>query len=372
MVATGHVQIIGDDGSTQFADRLQLDKDMNEGFASGFSTRLEEHVQIAASGATRKDRDVTILDHVIYTPCETCTAEGAHAPTWSIRARRVVEDHRRKTLTFRDAVIEVKGHPVLYLPMLIGADPTSARKSGFLLPTINFSGERGFSYQQPYYQVISGSQDITISPQVNSKVNPFLNIDYRKRFYSGVIDIRAGATYDKDFTSGGDRFGTATARSYILGSGVFRIDPKWIWGFTAERASDKLIFDKYSIGDAFIDRGLYASDDRRLISQVYAVRQDNTSYLSVAAINVEGLRANDLQSTFPTVAPLIEARFEPSRSILGGRLRDRTPAPWRSPAVRSFPPRSLSTAEAFRPRRIVGRPDRSIGNARSPCATACA
>ncbi len=321
VVATGHVEVIADDGSTQFADTLSLDKAMNEGFASGFSTRLRDHVQIAAARAARQSRDVTVLDHVIYTPCVTCQANGSRQPTWSIRARRVVEDKRRKTLVFHDAVIEVKGQPVFYLPYLAGADPTAERKSGFLLPLVTFSGERGFSYQQPYYQVISPSQDITVSPQINSKVNPFLNLDYRKRFYSGVLDIRAGATFDRDFTSGGAKFGPDTTRSYILGSGVFRLDPAWIWGFTAERTSDKLIFDKYSIGDAFIDRGLYAADDRRLISQIYAVRQDNLSYLSAAAINVQGLRANDLQSTFPTIAPLIEARFEPRQAILGGRLR---------------------------------------------------
>ena len=322
VVATGHVQIIADDGSAQYADKLALDKDMNAGFAIGFSTRLQEHVQIAAAGATRRNRDVTVLTHVIYTPCEICKAGGAtRPPTWSIRAKRVVEDKRRKTLVFHDAVIEVRGQPVFYLPVLAGADPSAERKSGFLLPFITYSGERGLSYQQPYYLVISPSQDITISPQINSKVNPFLNIDYRKRFYSGILDVGAGATYDRDFTSGGTKFGPDTARSYILGSGVFRLDPSWIWGFTAERTSDKLLFDKYSVGDAFIDRGLYASDDRRLISQLYTVRQDNLSYLSVAAINVQGLRANDLQSTFPTIAPLIEARFEPKEDILGGRLR---------------------------------------------------
>ena len=322
VVATGHVQIIGDDGSAQFADALTLDKDMNAGFASGFSTRLQEHVQIAASGATRRDRDVTVLDHVIYTPCTICKTGGSsRPPTWSIRAKRVVEDKRRKTLVFHDAVIEVRGQPVFYLPVLAGADPGAERKSGFLLPFLTYSGERGLSYQQPYYQVISASQDITISPQINSKVNPFVNVDYRKRFYSGILDIRGGATYDRDFTSGGTKFGPDTARSYILGSGVFRLDPTWIWGFTAERTSDKLLFDKYSVGDAFIDRGLYASDDRRLISQLYTVRQDDLSYLSVAAINVQGLRANDDQSTFPTIAPLIEARFEPRQTILGGRLR---------------------------------------------------
>lgn len=320
-VATGHVQIISDDGTAQFADKLSLDKDLQEGFATGFSSRLTDNVQIAAASAHRITGRLTELDHVIYTPCETCGVGGVKTPTWSIRARRVIEDKRKKTLTFHDAVIQVKGQSVFYLPILASADPAADRKSGLLLPIITISGERGLSYQQPYYQVITHSNDITISPQINTKVAPFLNLDYRQRFYSGLMDIRAGFTYDRDFTSGGDKFGPDTFRSYILGSGVFQLSPHWIWGFTAERTSDKLIFDKYNIGDVFVDRGLYAADDRRLVSQLYAVRQDDRSYLSIAAVNVQGLRANDLQSTFPTVAPLVEGRWEPNGDILGGRLR---------------------------------------------------
>ena len=332
VTARGHVTILNPDGTSQFADAITLDKDMSEGVTLGFSTRLQDHVKIAAASATRQSDQVTELDRVIYTPCDVCADGGQGKPTWSIKARKVIEDRKRQTVYFQDAVIQVKGVGVLYLPAFWTADPTAARKSGFLLPVITISGERGVSYQQPYYQVISPSQDITLTPQINTKVNPFLNIDYRKRFYSGVLDIRAGYTYDRDFTSGGDKFGALTSRSYILGSGIFNIDQNWLWGFTAERASDELIFDKYSIPNVFTnqgltDRGLYAADDRRLISQIYAVRQDQLSYLSVAAISVQGLRAptattpGDDQSTFPTVAPLIEGRYEPAGDVLGGRLR---------------------------------------------------
>ncbi|MEO8926194.1 MAG: LPS assembly protein LptD [Caulobacteraceae bacterium] len=326
VTARGHVIILNPDGTSQFAAAITLDKDMSEGVALGFSTRLQNQVKIAAASATRQSDQVTELDRVIYTPCAVCADGAQGAPTWSIKARKVIEDHKRQTVYFQDAVIQVKGVGILYLPAFWTADPTAARKSGFLLPLITISGERGVSYQQPYYQVISPSQDITVTPQINTTVNPFLNIDYRKRFYSGLLDIRAGYTYDRDFTSGGDKFGALTSRSYILGSGVFNLDQNWLWGFTAERASDKLIFDKYSVPNVFTnptltDHGLYAADDRRLISQIYAVRQDQLSYLSVAAISVQGLRPLDDQSTFPTVAPLIEGRYEPAGDILGGRLR---------------------------------------------------
>jgi LPS-assembly protein len=320
VIATGHVRIVQANGATQFADRITLDKEMGEGVAIGFSTRMGENVKIAAARTERQNADVTVFEKVIYTPCEVCQT-GHRRPTWSIRARRVVENKAKKTLYFQHAVIQVAGVSVLYFPTLPAPDPTADRKSGFLVPNVTVSGDRGFSWEQPYYQVISSSQDITITPQINARVNPFLITDYRARFFSGLLDVRAGYTYDQNFTSGGDRFGPATSRSFILGSGEFRINDVWSWGFTAERTSDPLIFDKYSIPDVFVDRGLYTADDRRLISQLDAVRQDDNSYLSVAAISVQGLRTTDIQSTIPTVAPLIEGRWEAPDPILGGRLR---------------------------------------------------
>ena len=320
VIAQGHVQIIQPDGSVQFAERIQMDKSMSEGFAMGFSTRMLGDVKIAAARTLSRGDGVTEFDHVIYTPCEVCQTKKGR-PSWSIRARRVIENKKAKTLSFRDAVVEIGGVPLLYFPVLPAADPTADRKSGLLIPNITISGIRGFSWEQPYYQVISPSQDITITPQINGLVNPFISAEYRLRTYSGLTDVRAGYTYSQDFTASAQKFGPDTSRSYILGSGQYQIDPAWSWGFTAERASDPLIFDKYSIQDVFVDRGLYAVDDRRLISQLDTVRQDQNSYLSIAAISVQGLRTTDIQSTIPLIAPLIEARWEDPSAILGGRLR---------------------------------------------------
>jgi LPS-assembly protein len=321
ITARGRVKIVNADGTALFADAITLDKDMTEGIALGFSTRLQGNVKIAAASAKRGGEQVTELDQVVFTPCIVCTDGGRGAPTWSIRAAKVVENHKRHTLHFERAVVQVKGIPLLYFPALTIADPTLARKSGFLLPLVVFSGERGFSYEQPYYQVISSSQDITLIPQINSKVNPFLNLDYRKRFYSGDIDIRAGYTYESDFTSGGEKFGNDTSHSYILSSGIFKPSEDWQIGFTGEQTSDKLLFQKYSIGNVFETRGLYAADDQRLISQAYAVRQDQLSYFSVAALEIQGLRSTDVQSSIPIVGPLIEGRWELAPPVLGGRLR---------------------------------------------------
>ena len=336
--AQGNVVILGDDGSIEYAREIVLDDDMRAGVALGFSARLQENVKIAAASVARRNEKVDELTQAIYTPCEVCAADGSpKTPTWSIAADRVIRDKDQRVVYYRNARFKLFGVSVAYLPLFWHADPQAPRSSGFLVPKASVSDRRGLSYEQPYYWAISPSADLTISPQINTKIAPFLNGEVRRRFASGQVDVRFGYTHARDFDGKGNEFGRETDRSYILGRGAFQIDDKWLWGFTAERASDDLIFDKYEIGKVYVTRGPYVADDRRLISQVYAIRQDDRSYFSAAAMTIQGLRpgAIDLNSglntgendrVFPIIGPLVEGHFEPATKVLGGRLRAHTSA----------------------------------------------
>jgi LPS-assembly protein len=327
ITATGDVQIISADGSVEYGDHIVLDDKMQAGVIQGFSTRIPATsttppAKIAAASAVRRNENVNELNRAIYTPCDICAKDGSpKTPSWSIKAEKVVQDHVHQLVYYRNATVQILGAPVLYLPVFWHPDPQAVRKSGFLPPNFGASNRRGVSYEQPYVQVLTPSSDITLSPQINTRVNPFLNGRYRERFHSGALEARFGYTHDKDFDGKGNAFGDDTSRSYVLASGAFAIDQAWRWGFTAERTSDKLIFDKYDIGDVYVARGPYVADDRRLISQIYATRQDQKSWFSVAAFSIQGLRPGDNDRTFPVVAPLLEARWEPEGNVGGGRLR---------------------------------------------------
>ncbi|RYG10827.1 MAG: LPS-assembly protein LptD, partial [Caulobacteraceae bacterium] len=129
------------------------------------------------------------------------------------------------------------------------------------------------------------------------------------------------------------KFGDRTSRSYFLGHGRFDPQGPWRWGFTAERTSDKTLFDRYDVRSPYQDNGLYYGDQRRLISQLYAERQTERSYFSIATFALQSLRVREFSSVTPAlneferdgelpfVAPLVEARWEPNGPILGGRLR---------------------------------------------------
>ena len=322
MTAKGHVEIINADKSVDYADQIVLDDQMQAGVIRGFATRGEPSIKMAAASAVRLNENVNELNRAIYTPCDICAPDGSNkAPSWSIKAEKVIQDKAHQVVYYRNATVQVLGFPVLYLPVFWHPDPQAVRKSGFLPPNLGGSNRRGLSYEQPYVQVLTKSSDLTISPQINTKVNPFLNARYRQRTASGALEVRGGFTQDTDFDGKGNAFGADTSRSYVLASGAFALSDKWRWGFTAERTSDKLIFDKYEIGDVYVARGPYIADDRRLISQIYATRQDQKSWFSAAAFSIQGLRPGDNDRTFPLVAPLIEARWEPDTAIMGGRVR---------------------------------------------------
>jgi LPS-assembly protein len=336
--AFGNITIINADGTSEFANEVVLDEKMAAGVALGFSMRLQDNVKIAAASAAKRSDDFQELNRAIYTPCEVCAVDGtAKTPTWSIAADQVVRDKKRRIVYYKNARFRLFGVSVGYLPLFWHADPESPRNSGFLVPKASASDRRGLSYEQPYYWSISPSLDLTISPQINTKVAPFLNGEIRKRFYSGEVAVRFGYTNERDFDGKGKEFGRKGDRSYILGRGAFQLNDKWRWGFTAERTSDDLIFDKYEVSKVYESRGPYVADDRRLISQIYAIRQDKRSYFSAAAITLQGLRPGEFDPVFgftsgendrvfPIIGPLIEGHYEPAGSILGGRLRVHTSA----------------------------------------------
>ncbi|HYD27120.1 LPS-assembly protein LptD [Brevundimonas sp.] len=387
--ADDRVEFVDPEGNIVFASHLELDSDLKAGVAVDFATRFRNGASLMAATAVRRSENVNELNYALFTPCPICDAEGnPREPSIAIQAEKVVQDESLRAVLYRNAVFKVGGVPVFYLPFFAHPDPTVERASGFLVPIPSYDEGRGFSLEVPYLQVVSPSEDWLISPQINSRVAPLLNLQWRRRFADGTVVLRGGYTYERnfgDFDLDGDndaesnvKFGDRTSRSYFLGHGRFDPEGPWRWGFTAERTSDKTLFDRYDVRDPYQDNGLYYGDQRRLISQIYAEHQTERSYVSVAAFTLQSLRVarfdpvtpalNEFErdGALPVVAPLVEARWEPDRPVFGGRLRLRGSAVslYRddyvgSPVLRpgTIPPGSTLGLPGVDSRRVSGQAD---------------
>ena len=203
--ATGNISIIDEDGTESFADEIETDANLADGYAIGYSTRIQNGGLAVAESAVRTLEGYNALDKIVYTSCEVCDENDR--PTWALRARRAVLDQDAQMMSYRDAVLEVAGVPVFYLPFFAHPDPSSDRRSGFLPPDFGTSSKLGVFYEQPYYWAISPYQDLTLSPRVMANVNPLLEAQYRKRFWSGSVQADVSLTNEQEFDSDGEKFG---------------------------------------------------------------------------------------------------------------------------------------------------------------------
>ncbi len=304
--ATGNVAILDADGTQNFADEVEVNDTLSEGYAVGYSIRLPDGGGVASSNsAVRQSNGINALDQAIFTACEVCEEDGVR-PTWALRARRAVLDQNNDIISYRDAVLEIGGIPVFYLPYFFHPDPTAGRRSGLLFPKIGVSNRLGGVYGQPYYRVLSPSSDLTITPTVYTRVRPLAEIEYRKRFWSGELNAKGSITYERDFDNGGNRFGEEEVRGHVFATGAFRANDTWSWGFGVERASDDLFTRRYSIDGEDVRRGLYDGQPLTLLSQAFVVGQTETFYADGSVLFFQDLRADSPSVTeSPIVTPLV-------------------------------------------------------------------
>lgn len=318
--ASGGVELIEADGSVQYAEEMQV----NEGLALGVATELRARFQpegvLAARSAVRREAGDNELDYVVYTSCPVCE-DGSRPPTWTLRARRAVQDPETQMISYRDAVLEVAGVPVFYAPYFSHPDPTAGPRSGFLQPDLGRNTRLGAYYEQPYVWAISPYQDLTVSPRIHQNIRPLLGFEYRRRFWSGDMLIDGSLTAERDFDGEGNRFGDDSFRGHIFATGAFRINEDWDWGFGAERASDDLYLRRYDLAGAGDPRGPLVGDFTRLITQLYVERQTPSSYATLRTVSFQGLREQDDSQFLPLILPQGEISQSIADPIFDGQLR---------------------------------------------------
>jgi LPS-assembly protein len=112
------------------------------------------------------------LHGVTFTTCP------ANDKSWLLNANDITLDTRAKIGEARDAKIDFKGVPILYLPW-VSFPLGDERKSGFLFPTIGTTSRGGVELAVPYYWNIAPNMDFTAQPIEYSRRGPDLGGDFR-------------------------------------------------------------------------------------------------------------------------------------------------------------------------------------------------
>ncbi|MES2832564.1 MAG: LPS-assembly protein LptD [Pseudomonadota bacterium] len=177
-VVDDEVEASGNIRMKRFGDRytgenLRMKMDSGQGYISKPTYFLE--LNRAQGNAARIDFESQ--DQATVTEGTYSTCEGPD-PDWYLKADTLDLDVNRDVGTARKTVVYFKGVPILGAPAMT-FPLSSARKSGWLPPTIGTSSTGGFEVVTPYYFNIAPNRDLTLYPKLITKRGLQLGADAR-------------------------------------------------------------------------------------------------------------------------------------------------------------------------------------------------
>ena len=303
MAAQGNVVLMEPDGQVVFADYAELTQDMKSGVLRDMRAILAENGRMAANGARRTNGELNEMSRVVYSTCNLCAKDPTKPPLWEIRALSAVQDLEHKKIEYQDAVMEMYGFPIGYMPYFWQVDPSVKRGSGLLIPTMGSNSHLGVFYAQPWYQVIDDQSDATITPMITSRAGPEVDVEYRRKFNNGNLLLNGSLGYFEN-----------SPQATIFGKGQFNIDDTWRWGFDIARASSADYIRDFRLTSTL------GNETTLLSSQIYAEGFGQGAYSRFDVKFYQTLNDVVSSNALPLVLPRYEYSYFGEPDALGGRL----------------------------------------------------
>ena len=308
LAAQGNVRIKDPEGAIITSNQMTLTDDFRDGFIDALRVVTKDDTRIVAQTASREAGNVTVFQNGWFTPCKPCEDNPDKAPTWRIRAQKIIHRKDEATITYRNGFFDLFGVPIIWLPYFQSADPTVKRKSGFLMPMYSQSDTLGTTVTVPYYFALSDNFDFTFAPMYTSEAGILWQGSWRHRLASGGyrVDL-AGVFDDGTFESPTD----GDFRGSVVTQGKFALNPYWSWGWDAIAESD----DTFR---RFYDLDSKLKTDR--ISQVYLEGLHDRNYASMRFYETGTLLRTQDPLADATVYPIIDYDYIFKNPIVGGEL----------------------------------------------------
>jgi LPS-assembly protein len=320
IVAIGNVEIIEPDGNKIYADHIDITDDFGDGFLNALRVETPNNTRFAAESAERFAGQKTVFNHGVYTACEPCKENPDKPPLWQVKAKTVILDGVKKTVTYRHARFELFGLPIAYLPYFSHADPSVKRKSGFLTPSYNHNSKLGYSIRAPYFLVTGPSHDLTLTSTWYSNQGFMGDVEWRHQLDNGYYTFKAAGISQ----NGQSEFNTLpdlneTERGMIATTGRFKINSRWSYGWNFMAQSDRTFSRTYDLGaysgrditnDIYL-RGLHGRSYFELSAFQYLIQTADSSAIPPAS---------PLQDQQAQVHPVLDYNYVKPDSVFGGQL----------------------------------------------------
>lgn len=292
VTAIGNVKYVSVDSTTLLVDRLELSGDMQRGALDAMRLRLPAMGEIAQAGTARVSGTTYTMTDVKYSPCQECI--GDRKP-WTMSADKMVYNRDEGNMTYKNAVMDVYGVPVMYLPWFKHPIGQKRAQNGLLPPQLGRSETLGENITvSGYVYNPSENADYTIRNRLMSERGSQFMLGRRQSTLTTESDVRASYLNDT---------GTGDVRSHLAIDAEKDFDSTRRIGLNGEIASDDTYLSQY------FDRL-----DPYLASTIYGEDGGDQHYAALSMTRFQDLDPNRADRDTAQVYPHLELErwFVPS------------------------------------------------------------
>lgn len=211
--------------------------------STGFTNQTNDGTVIyfTADKVERVSLDEVVVTKGVFTACEEAV------PKWSFTA----DEARIKTndrVKLKNGKFKIKDITVLPIPFASIPIKQRDRASGFLTPTLGFSGNKGFRVSGAYFRTLGRSADVTIRGDIYTSRGVGYGLDFRSRANSrSYFNFGFYAVKDRVFGAKADETHPDQGGSTVYAEGVHYFSN----GFVA--AADVRLTSNLAFRQQFLD-----------------------------------------------------------------------------------------------------------------------
>jgi LPS-assembly protein len=313
--ATGEIQLIEPGGNVVYAEKMDVTDDFGNGFVDAMRIETTDLTRLAATSGERRNGEEFILNEAVYTACTPCTTKPDHRSLWHIKAQRIVQNGRTRTIRLENARFELFGKPIAYIPVMELPDHTVKRKSGFLFPKFRYTQKLGAGVGIPYYWAISPHMDATATVTGLSRQGFLLEGEFRQRFHNGLhtLSVAGISQLDRSRFTPGTVDALETNRGMVASKGEFEINPRWTFGWNVLVQSDNNFAKTYELS---------TFDGTTYVNQAYLTGLGKRNYFDLRAFyfDIQDADANSVAENQQPAAQVLDYSYKAPQPVLGGEL----------------------------------------------------
>ncbi|WP_018012792.1 LPS-assembly protein LptD [Sinorhizobium medicae] len=315
ILATGDIQLIEPGGNIVYANRMDVTDDFGNGFVQALRIETTDLTRLAAETGERRNGEEFILNKAVYTACTPCNTKPEHRSLWHIKAQRIIQNGRTRTIRLEHAYFELFGKPIAYIPVMEIPDHTVKRKSGFLFPLFRYTQKLGAGVGVPYYWAISPHMDATITGTGLTRQGFLLEGEFRQQFHNGLhtLNVAGISQLDREKFTPGTVDAMETNRGMIASRGKFEINPRWSFGWNVLVQSDNNFAKTYDLS---------TFDGTTYVNQAYLTGLGKRNYFDLRAFyfDIQDADPDSIDENKQPVAQVLDYSYTAPGPVLGGEL----------------------------------------------------